>query len=247
MKTRTIAASILIAVLLTSVGAVAVAHSGVGLSNLGLGSAHDQSGTSNHNNPLIASHHSGNETGDNETSDQNNQGDQGNQTSSHQGEDDNETESDNNHVGLNLTVGTTLTIGNLTGHFVSFGNSSSHEGDDNEGATSTGNSTGAFTFKVTSSSSDGFNLTIVSGTFSANGTTYTVSGGHLTLNEDGESGSGWGNATGGATFHIHVAGIHGNTTSTAQVGAIKLDVRVGSSEYLVILGSGMQVEDQSGD
>ena len=239
MKTRTIAASILIAVLLTGVGAVAMAHSGVGLPNLGSSSAHNENGSSDHNNSLTSTHHSDNETGD--------QNDQGNQTTSHQGDGDNETESETNHVGLNLTVGTTLTFGNLTGHFVSFGNSSSHEEDDNEGATSSGNSTGSFTFKVTSASSDGFNLTIVSGTFSANGTTYTVSGGQVTLNEDGESGSGWGNATGGATFHIHVAGIHGNTTSTAQVGTIKLDVRVGSSEYLVILGSGMQVEDQSED
>lgn len=108
-----------------------------------------------------------------------------------------------------------------------------------------GNSTGSFSFKVTSRSDEGYNLTISSGSLTINGTTYTVSGGHITPNEGGESGFGNGTASGGATFRIHVAGIHGNSSATAMVGAIKLDVTVGKSEYLVILGSPEAAEDEN--
>lgn len=236
LKTKTLAASILLALLLSGAGAAAFAHSGLSMSNFGIGA-----GQNSHSN--ASSHHSGDSTGDNETEDQN---DQGNQTSAlHLEEGDNETET--GQAGLNLTAGTTLTFSNLTGHYVSFVHMGNESEDDSEGTTMAGNSTGSFTFKVTGVSSDGFNLTIVSGSFSANGTTYTVTSGNLTLNEGGESGSGQGSASGGATFDIHISGIHGNTTSAALVGAIRLDVKVGSGEYLVILGSGPEVQDQSED
>ncbi len=141
---------------------------------------------------------------------------------------------------FNLTVGEKLTFSNLTGHWIAFTQmpgEDDHGNDSSPMGVKSGNATGSFTFTVTSHSSDGYNLTISSGSFTINGTTYTVSSGHLALNEGGESGFGSGTASGGATFEIHVAGIHGNTTSAAMVGAIKLDVKVGQSGYLVILGS----------
>lgn len=180
-------------------------------------------------------------------------------TTTHTGENDDENQNsqgqnDQGEGGhFNLTVGTTLTFSNLNGHWVAFTNRSGMAGDDPEGnapfAVKVGNSTGSFTFKVTSTSEDGANLTITSGSFTINGTTYTVSSGHLALNDGGESGFGNGTASSGATFEIHVAGIHENTTSSAQVGAIRLDVNVGKSEYLVILGSheGVGETDDGGD
>jgi len=170
------------------------------------------------------------------------------QTNTH--EHDNESENQNNQGQneqddgghFNLAVGTALTFSNLNGHWVAFsneGNPSGHEDVDEDGPFSlkVGNSTGSFTFKVTSVSDEGANLTITSGKFTINGTTYTVSKGTLTLNDGLESGFGNGTASGGATFEIHVAGIHGNITSAALVGAIRLDVKVGTSDYLVILGA----------
>ena len=162
-------------------------------------------------------------------------------TTTHTGEHEDDQGENDQGGKLNLTVGTVLTFSHLDGHWVAFTNmsgSSEHDGVEDQPFTAkVGNSTGSFTFKVTSSSNDGSNLTITSGTFTINGTTYTVSSGHVTLNEGDESGFGSGTASGGATFEIHVAGIHGNTTSNAQVGAIRLDVQVGKSAYLVILGS----------
>lgn len=161
-------------------------------------------------------------------------------TTTHTGEHEDDQGENDQGGKLNLTVGTILTFSHLDGHWVTFTNmsgGSEHDVEDTPMAHKVGNSTGSFTFKVTSSSNDGSVLTITSGTFTINGTAYTVSSGHVTLNEGDESGSGSGTASGGATFEIHVDGIHGNTTSNAQVGAIRLDVQVGKSAYLVILGS----------
>ena len=239
MKTRTIAATTLLALLMTGAATVAFAHSGMQLPSIGLG-------TGQHQNQQALNHSQQNDNQTQTTSGEDDQGEQGNQTSTQHPDNDNETESDSGAGRFNLTAGTTLTFSNLTGHFVSFANLGNHSGED-DGQTTVGNSTGSFTFKVTGNSSTGFGLSIVSGTFSANGTTYTVSGGNLVLNEGDEVASGNGTASGGATFTIHVDGIHGNTTSSALVGAIRLDVKVGSSEFLVILGSAQGVEDSSQD
>jgi hypothetical protein len=163
---------------------------------------------------------------------------------------DNESENQNNQGQdeaeegghFNLTVGTSITLSNLNGHWVAFsGEGNNHGGDDvkeeHPFSLKAGNTTGSFTFKVTGVSDEGANLTITSGSFAINGTTYAVSKGHLTLNEGLESGFGNGTASGGATFEIGVAGIHGNLSTAAQVGAIKLDVKTGTSGYLVILGT----------
>ncbi len=226
MKTSAIAASAIVALLVLGAATVTFAHPGFGL---GAGSSSTQS-THNSSNTQTGEHEH-----DNETEDQN--------------------QAQNNHTEgghFNLTSGMTLTFANLSGHWVAFAQVGNHSrGEPEMGdnfTTKVGNSTGTFTFKVMSTSGGDFNLTITSGTFTINGTTYTVSGGQLALNEGGEVGTGTGTASGGATFEIHVAGIHGNTTSSAQVGAIRLDVTVGKSVYLVILGSHEGVaEDMESD
>ncbi len=227
MKTSAIAASAIVALLVLGAATVTFAHTGFGL---GSGSNSTQS-----NSTSTAAMHASDHGHDNETEGQNSQG-----------------ENDQGQGGhFNLTAGETLTFANLTGHWVAFGNMGNHTGDhgnvEDSFRTSVGNSTGTFTFKVVSTSGGDFNLTITSGKFTINGTTYTVSGGTLSLNEGCEVGTGTGTASSGATFEIHLAGIHGNTTSSAQVGAIRLDVTVGKSVYLVILGSNGVGEDMESD
>jgi hypothetical protein len=230
MKTNAIAASAIVALLMLGGATVVFAHTGIGL---GAGSSSSQSTQTTHTTTTTTGEHDH----DNEAEDQNQQG-------------QNHQEDDHDEGGhFNLTVGTTLTFSNLNGHWVAFTASSGHSDDseDHDFAMKVGNSTGAFTFTVAKGSGDDFNLTITSGHFTINGTTYTVSGGKLTLNEGGEVGRGTGTASGGATFEIRVDGIHGNTTSSAQVGAIRLDVTVGKSTYLVILGSNEGVGEHIGE
>ncbi len=231
MKTTVLAASAIVALLVLGATTVAFAHAGFGL---GGGSSSSQNSTHSSASGTATTSQSAGHEQDNETEDQNSQGNQNDQ---------------GGH--FNLTVGTTLTLTNLTGHWVAFSNNGNHsdvrEGDEGGFFNKTGNSTGAFTFKVTGASDGGFNLTITSGNFVINGTTYTVSSGQLTLNAGDESGFGNGTASGGAIFQIHVGGIHGNITSSALVGAIRLDVKVGTGEYLVILGSSEGVGEQASE
>ena len=208
VKTRVIAATAIVALLLAGVATVAFAHQG-----------------------LLGPNNASNSTNSQGESDDN---DEGNQTAN---------QLEDNQGGLNLTVGQNLTFSGLMGHFNNLTNESSEDDDHDNSAA--GNATGSFTFRVTGASEHGFNLTITAGSFTINSTTYTVTGGNLTLNEDGESGSGSGTATGGATFTIHVAGIHGNISSDAEVGVIKLDVKIGTSVYHVILGTPESEEDSS--
>jgi hypothetical protein len=145
--------------------------------------------------------------------------------------------------GLNLTVGQILKFGNLTGHFNNLTSESSEDEHDDSRA---GNSTGNFTFKVTSASAGGVTLTFTSGSFTINKTTYTVTAGTILLNEGNRSGTGNGTASGGATFMIRVSGIHGNLTTMIFDGHFKLDVKVGTSEYHVLLGT-PEAEDETSE
>ena len=140
----------------------------------------------------------------------------------------------------NLTAGQTLTVSGLTGHFV---NASSKGGEDDSAG---GNASGTFTFKVDNIYSQGCTLSISSGSFKLNNTSNTVTGGTIVLNEGGRSGGGTGTTSGGS-FLISIAGMHGNSTS-ANLGAIRLDFKTGNSEFLVLLhspsiGEGSETDD----
>ena len=194
MKTKTIAATALVAILLSIVATAAVASSG-----MMVGNAHSQ--------------------GDN-----------------NQGNED--------HGGMmacdNLTAGETLTVSGLTGHFM---NASGHAGDEDGVG---GNATGTITFKVSDIYATGCTLSISSGSFKLNSTTYTITGGSLVLNEGGRSGEGTGTTSSGS-FIISVAGLHGNSSS-ANAGAVRLDFKTGTSQFLVQLhspsvGEGAETDD----
>lgn len=248
MKTSVIAASAILAILVIGTGAVVFANSSF-MHGLAAGSNSSQSTTHNSTNSTQTGEHDD----ENESEDQ--QGGHFNLTVgstitfsnltghwvafTHTGDSGEGDDSQGNQTAQSSWVGQ-----EDQGNQTSQGDQGNQTSDMNNNS---GNSTGSFTFKVTNSSSDGIVLTIVSGSFTINGTTYTVSGGNVTLNQGDESGFGQGTASGGATFDIHVAGIHGNTTSSAMVGAIKLDVKVGSNDFLVILGSGQGVEEDSQD
>ena len=150
----------------------------------------------------------------------------GQDNGNHSGEND---QGDNGHHGPvaacdNLTSGETLTVTGLTGHYA---NASNHEMQ--------GNATGTVDLKVTGVFATGCTLSITGGSFKLNTTTYTVTGGSIVLNHGGRSGEGSGTTSSGS-FLISIDGLHGNSTS-ANAGAVRIDLKSGSSEFLVNLHS----------
>lgn len=102
-------------------------------------------------------------------------------------------------------------------------------------STVSGNASGTFNFQVYQTYLRGCTLSLTGGSFTLGNSTYTITGGSIVLNHGGRSGIGSGTTTGG-TFIIRIAGLRGNSTS-ADVGAIGLDFKNGSSEFLVVLTS----------
>jgi hypothetical protein len=124
---------------------------------------------------------------------------------------------------LNLTVGQSYTLGNLTGRYIDASNDSI-----------SGNATGSLTFTVTGAYRSGYTLSISSGTITIGNTTYTVDGGSLVVGIPFGITTGSGTAGTGNSFLLSLNGFH-ITNSTAS-GAVRLDFKSGSSEYLVFLG-----------
>ena len=230
MKTNAIIASAIVALMVSGVVAAAFAHTGFLAPANGTESSNSSTGSSSAT--TSQSQNGEDDKNGNQGQAQHEDRDDGNKTSNHPHEDDGDNSDTNHKGGLNLSVGQSLTFSGLDGRFSSITNESSDEEHD---FGPPGNATGSFTFKVTGTYAEGYNLTITSGTFTLNKTIYTVTGGTLTLSEEGRSGRGHGTASGGATFTIYIAGIHGNSTANAKLGAIKLDVKAGTSEYRVIL------------
>ncbi|QQG48198.1 MAG: hypothetical protein HY247_05425 [archaeon] len=123
-----------------------------------------------------------------------------------------------------LTANETLTVTFPQGHYVNAANASVK-----------GNASGVFDFKVSQIYARGCTLSLTGGSFKLGTTTYNITGGSVILNHGGRSGIGTGTTSGG-TFLIRVAGLQGNSTS-ADVGAIRLDFKNGSSEFFVQLSS----------
>ncbi len=98
-----------------------------------------------------------------------------------------------------------------------------------------GNASGAFDLKVSQLYVSGCIISLTGGSFKLGSTSYTITGGSIVFNHGGRSGEGTGTTSTG-TFLITIAGLHGNTAS-ADVGAIRLDLKIGSSEFLVQLSS----------
>jgi len=125
-----------------------------------------------------------------------------------------------------LTVGQTLTATGLVGRYVETSSST----------TTKGTAAGTFTFVVSVKYAEGCTLSIKSGTFALGPTTYAVTGGSLVMGR-GSSGTGLGTTSAG-TFLISISGMHQSTTSF-NIGAVALDFKTGTSEFLVNLHTPM--------
>jgi hypothetical protein len=129
-----------------------------------------------------------------------------------------------------FTPGESLTLSGLRGRYF---NATSPSATAN--VKGLGNASGTFDLLVGQTYLGGCTLTITGGSFSLGPSTYAVTGGSLVFGPRGHLGVGSGTASSG-TFLIRIAGLHGNSTS-ASAGAVKLDFKAGSNEYLVFLGS----------
>jgi hypothetical protein len=212
MKTRAIAASAIIALVLTGAASIAFAHSSLVMPPLSSGQLDDGSdgGDGNDQQTTTQTLQSTNQTGNDDNNDM--------QTSISQ-----------------LTVGQSIALSNLTGSFVSISNESVD-----------GTVTGSLVARVTGILSDGVTLSIVSGSFDlGNATIFTVTGGSLVLSHDGETASGSGTA-GSAKFIIQINDIR-RLSSSSDTGAMRLDIKSGTNEFLVNLGAHDLQEGDSGD
>lgn len=102
---------------------------------------------------------------------------------------------------LNLTVGQTITLTDLSGKYVQIGN-----------RTIRGNASGSFTFTVTGVFKQGIALSITSGTITLGDHTYTVNSGSVQSGPHGKNLVGQGTAGDGVHFLIH-ATIHRTATT----------------------------------
>jgi hypothetical protein len=122
---------------------------------------------------------------------------------------------------LNIVVGQTFTITSTSGNYYLAGTPSTN-----------GTASGTLTFTVTGKLSEGYTLSLTSGSLTVAGTTYSVTSGSAQMGPDAGTivGQGATNPTG--TFLIR-AGAHGSFVGTT--GVVGLDLQAGSSEYLVVL------------
>jgi len=126
----------------------------------------------------------------------------------------------------NLTVGQTLTVTSTQGHYYVIGTPSNN-----------GTASGAITFTVTAKLTEGYTLSISSGTLVVGGTTYTISSGTAQTGPSADLISGQGTTT--PTGQFLLQGIaRGSFAGTS--GQVLLDFQAGSTEYAVALTGTVQ-------
>jgi hypothetical protein len=126
----------------------------------------------------------------------------------------------------NLSVGQTITITSTQGEWVVVGNQAKN-----------GTASGTLTFSVTGKFASGYTLSLTSGSFTVNGTTYTVSSGTAQLGSCANSllGQGTTTPTGQFLIRAHAYGNFAGSSASAQ-----LDFTNGTTEYLVSLSGTVQ-------
>ncbi len=122
---------------------------------------------------------------------------------------------------VNLSVGQTITVTSTSGDYLTIGNPSAN-----------GTASGTMTFKVTGKLSQGYTLSLASGSLTIAGTTYTVSSGSAQMRLFGTTISGQGTTSPNGTFIVH-AMAHG--TFVGSSASVSLDFTNGTTEYLVTL------------
>ena len=122
---------------------------------------------------------------------------------------------------VSLSVGQTFTITSTSGTYYVAGNPKTN-----------GTASGTLTFTVTGKLSEGYTLSITSGSLTVAGTTYTVASGTAQMGRGAASLTGQGTTNPTGTFLLR-ASAHGSFVGST--GTMSLDLQSGSSEYLVFL------------
>ncbi len=127
---------------------------------------------------------------------------------------------------VNLSVGQTITMTSSQGSYYVVGTPSNN-----------GTASGSVTFTVTSKLSEGYTLSITSGSIVVGGTTYTISSGSAQTGPQADTISGQGSTTPTGQFLLQglARGSFAGTT-----GLLHLDFEAGSTEYAVALTGTVQ-------
>jgi hypothetical protein len=127
---------------------------------------------------------------------------------------------------VSLSVGQTITVASTSGEYATVSTSSTN-----------GTASGTMTFTVTGKLSQGYTLSLTSGSLTIAGSTYTVSSGSAQMNPSATMISGQGTTTPTGQFMVH-AMAHGNFVGLS--GSVSLDFTNGTTEYYVILNGSVQ-------
>lgn len=127
---------------------------------------------------------------------------------------------------VNLSIGQTITVTSTSGEYATIGSSSTN-----------GTASGTVTFTVTGRLSQGYTLSLTSGSLSIAGTTYTISSGSAQMDPSATMISGQGTTSPTGQFIVH-ATAHGSFVGLS--GSVSLDFTNGTTEYQVILNGSVQ-------
>lgn len=122
---------------------------------------------------------------------------------------------------VSLSVGQTITITSTSGEYMVASNHSEN-----------GTASGTLTFTVTGKLSEGYTLSITSGSLVVGSTTYTVTSGSAQMGPNAAQMEGQG-ATSSSGVFLLSASAHGSFAGSSAT--VSLDLSSGSSEYLVFL------------
>jgi len=123
-----------------------------------------------------------------------------------------------------FTVGETLPLTTLYGYFYNASNYMDR-----------GTANGTFTLQVTQEFAQGCVVSITSGTFFLNSTSYSTTGGSIVMYKPAIDGKGTGTVSSGG-FLISLTGLRGNSTK-ARASAISMDFNNGAGEFIIQLRS----------
>ena len=122
---------------------------------------------------------------------------------------------------VSLSVGQTITVTSTSGEYFVVGSPST-----------SGTASGTLTFTVTGKLSEGYTLSLTSGSLTIAGTTYTISSGSAQMDPSGMMISGQGTTTPTGQFILH-AMAHGTFVGTSA--SVSLDFTNETTEYQVTL------------
>jgi len=127
---------------------------------------------------------------------------------------------------VSVSVGQTITLTSTKGVYHVVGQPSEN-----------GTASGTLTFTVTGSLTEGYTLSLTSGSIVVNGATYTIASGSAQMNPSANTISGQGTTSSSGAFLVQ-ATAHGNFVSSSET--VSLDFKAGTTEYLINLTTSIQ-------